>query len=196
MTPATGSSDHTPGGRGGLRLRHGHGRVCRTTASTANEGGHLSSRDLHHHGQQRQRALPTVNDPADVAINEDASLQTVNLTGIGTGAPNEAGPTGDGFLGQHDDHPQPDRVLMPAPIALGTLSFTPVANANDVINGGPTTVTVTVSDGTDSVQQTFLVSVASVNDRPAWMTRRICRLNEDAAAADREPDRDRDLGRA
>jgi len=35
-----------------------------------------------------------------------------------------------------------------------------VANANDVADGGPTTITVTVSDGVDTVVQTFTVAVA------------------------------------
>ncbi|MCK7470464.1 MAG: hypothetical protein MZU95_06470 [Desulfomicrobium escambiense] len=50
---------------------------------------------------------------------------------------------------------------------------------------------MTVSDGTDSVQQTFLVSVASVNDLPTLNDPADVALTEDPAA-DREPDRDRD----
>jgi len=62
-------------------------------------------------------------------------------------------------------------VTYTSPEATGTLTFTPVANANDVADGGPTTITVTVSDGVDTVVQTFTVAVASVNDVPTLSDR-------------------------
>ncbi|MCK7470465.1 MAG: PKD domain-containing protein [Desulfomicrobium escambiense] len=98
----------------------------------------------------------TLNDPADVAINEDAPLQTVNLSGIGMGAPNEGQTlTVTASSGNTAIIPNPT-VTCTSPNATGTLSFTPVANANDVINGGPTTVTVTVS------------TARTVCSRPSW----------------------------
>jgi len=55
-----------------------------------------------------------------------------------------------------------------------------VANANDVADGGPTTITVTVSDGVDTVVQTFTVAVASVNDVPTLSDPADVAISEDA----------------
>jgi len=91
--------------------------------------------------------VPTLSDPADVAISEDALLQTVPLSGIAMGAANEGQTlTVTASSGNTAIIPHPT-VTYTSPEATGTLTFTPVANANDVADGGPTTITVTVSDG-------------------------------------------------
>ncbi|HOX56040.1 MAG TPA: Ig-like domain-containing protein [Candidatus Paceibacterota bacterium] len=107
---------------------------------------------------------PTLNTLANVTINENATLQTVSLTGIGTGAANEsqtlsvtASSSNTGLI------PNPT-VSYTSPSASGSISFTPVANAN-----GAATITVTVNDGATSnniVTRTFTVTVNSVNQPP------------------------------
>jgi hypothetical protein len=84
--------------------------------------------------------LADIANPA--AINEDAAEQTVNLSGISTGAPNEiqtltvTATSGNTGLIAHPT------VTYTSPNATATLKYTPVANAN-----GTALVTVRVSDG-------------------------------------------------
>ncbi|OGG55213.1 MAG: hypothetical protein A3F84_08320 [Candidatus Handelsmanbacteria bacterium RIFCSPLOWO2_12_FULL_64_10] len=52
-------------------------------------------------------------------------------------------------------------VTYTSPGATGSLSYTPVANAS-----GTATITVTVSDGVDTITRTFTVTVNAVNDAP------------------------------
>ncbi|MBA7612434.1 hypothetical protein ES703_19670 [subsurface metagenome] len=109
---------------------------------------------------------PTVAAISDqAAIDKDAGQQSVNLTGIGTGAANEtqtltvtATSSNTGLI------PDP-AVTYTSPAATGTLTYTPVADAY-----GTATITVVVKDdggtansGVDSVQTTFTVTV---NDAP------------------------------
>ncbi|MGD0614730.1 MAG: Ig-like domain-containing protein, partial [Verrucomicrobiota bacterium] len=82
---------------------------------------------------------PTLNAISSLTINENAGLQTVNLTGISSGAANEvqtltvtAASSNTGLI------PNPT-VNYSSPGTNGTLTFTPVANAN-----GSATITVTV----------------------------------------------------
>ncbi|MGN6556145.1 MAG: tandem-95 repeat protein [Verrucomicrobiota bacterium] len=108
--------------------------------------------------------LPTLNALSNVTVNEDASLQTISLEGISSGAPNEsqtltvtATSSNSGLI------PNPT-VNYSSPNATGSLSFTPVANAF-----GSATITVSVNDGAGSnniVTKTFSVTVNGVNDVP------------------------------
>ena len=123
---------------------------------------------------------PTLNALANVAINEDASAQSVNLSGISTGATNEtqtltvtASSSNTGLI------PNPI-VTYTSPNATGSLAFTPVANAS-----GSATVNVTVNDGGASnniVTRTFTVTVNSVNDAPTITALSNLTISEDAAA--------------
>ena len=86
--------------------------------------------------------IPTLNALADMIITENAGKQTVNLSGINSGAPNEvqtltitASSSNTGLI------PNPT-VSYSSPSATGSISFTPVANAY-----GTATITVTVNDG-------------------------------------------------
>jgi len=105
--------------------------------------------------------LPTLNDPANLTIAEDSGEQTVNLAGIGTGAANETQTLSITALSDNTSLIPDPTVTYTSPNATGTLRFTPVANAT-----GTATITVTVSDGTDSLMQTFTVEVTPVNDPP------------------------------
>src|SRR5262249_19009674 len=109
-----------------------------------------------------------VNDPPtlapinDLAINEDAGPQIVGLFGITSGAGNENQKLN---LSASSSNPamSPNHVVTYTnPDSAGTLTFTPIPNAN-----GAATITVTVTDGQSEnslVTRTFTVTVRSVND--------------------------------
>jgi hypothetical protein len=107
---------------------------------------------------------PTLNVISPVTINEGAGTQTVNLSGITSGATNEnqtltvtATSSNTGLI------PNPT-VNYTSPSTTGTLTFAPVAFQN-----GTSTITVTVNDGAASnniVSRTFVVTVNSVNQAP------------------------------
>ena len=100
---------------------------------------------------------PTLDAVANVTINEGAGQQTVNLSGISSGATNEtqtlvvtASSSNPGLI------PNPT-VQYSSPNGTGTLRFTPVA-----LGYGSATMTVTVNDGGTSnniVTRTFTVRV-------------------------------------
>ena len=107
---------------------------------------------------------PTLNALADLTINENADYQTVNLAGIGSGAPNEpdtlvvtASSSNPGLI------PAPT-VNYTSPDATGSLTFIPL-----VFVHGSAVITVTVNDGGASnniVTRTFTVTVNPVNQPP------------------------------
>ena len=107
---------------------------------------------------------PTLDAIGNVAINENAAQQTVNLTGITTGATNE-----NDSLTIVATSSNPALIPNPAvnyssPNVTGSLSFTPAANGF-----GGATITVTVNDGqaqNNTVTRTFVVSVGAVNQPP------------------------------
>ncbi len=121
---------------------------------------------------------PTLDAPANVAINENAGLQTVNLSGITSGAPNEsqalevtASSSNTGLI------PNPT-VNYTSPNATGSLAFTPVPNAF-----GAATITVTVNDGGVSnniVSRAFTVIVNPVNQAPTLAALANVTINENA----------------
>ena len=114
---------------------------------------------------------PALNKPLDLILNENASPQSIALTGITSGN----GDVQPVRVTAVSDNPGliPDpTVTYSSPDATGTLAFTPVANQH-----GTATITVTVEDpGTDgdfnttednlTVRQTFNVTVTQVNDAP------------------------------
>lgn len=108
--------------------------------------------------------VPTLAAINNVSINEDASAQSVSLTGIGTGAANESQTLSVTATSSNPSLIPNPTVTYTSPNAAGSLSFTPVANAN-----GVATITVTVNDGQTTnnlVSQTFTVTVNAVNDAP------------------------------
>lgn len=100
---------------------------------------------------------PTLNDLSDLFLAADAGAQTVSLSGISSGAPNE-----DQTLTVSATSSNPGLVPDPAVSyvsgsAAGTLSFTPVPAAS-----GTATITVAVLDGqtqNNSISRTFTVTV-------------------------------------
>lgn len=123
---------------------------------------------------------PTLNAINNVGINENAALQTVSLTGIGTGAANETQSlTVTATSSDPSLIPNPS-VNYTSPSTTGSLSFTPVANAN-----GSATITVTVNDGqaaNNTITRTFLVNVGAVNNAPTLTAISNITLAEDASA--------------
>ena len=120
-----------------------------------------------------------------VTINENAGLQTVNLSGISSGATNEtqtltvtATSSNTGLI------PTPT-VTYTSPNATGSITFTPVANAY-----GSATITVTVNDGGASnniVSQTFTVTVNPVNQPPTLNALANIDHQRECRPADRQP---------
>jgi hypothetical protein len=121
---------------------------------------------------------PTLNAISNLTINENAGLQTVNLSGITSGATNEiqtltvtAVSSNTGLI------PNPT-VNYTSANSTGSLTFTPVANGN-----GTATITVTVNNGGASnniVTQTFMVTVNAVNQPPTLNAISNLTINENA----------------
>ncbi len=106
---------------------------------------------------------PTISAPANITIAEDATTQTVSLTGIGAGA-NESQPLVVTAVSSNPSVVPNPSVTYTSPNATGSLSLAPVANAS-----GLATITVTVDDGqtqNHSLTRTFTVTVTAANDLP------------------------------
>lgn len=113
---------------------------------------------------------PTIDPLANLVLNENASLQIVNLSGISSGDTNSnqslvvtAVSSNPGLI------PAP-AVNFTSPNPTGTLTFTPAANAF-----GSATITVTVNDGqpaNNTATTSFGVTVnqTSTNSAPATWT--------------------------
>ncbi len=119
---------------------------------------------------------PTLGAIADVTVNEGVGQQTVNLSGIGSGASNELQTL---VVTARSSNPAliPDpTVTYTSPNTTGTLRFTPVA-----FGFGTASITVTVDDGGASnnlVTRTFTVTVNPVNQPPTLNTLTDLVLNE------------------
>ncbi|MFN7139788.1 MAG: beta strand repeat-containing protein, partial [Limisphaerales bacterium] len=106
---------------------------------------------------------PRINAISNRTINEDAPMQTVNLSGITTGAGSSVTITASSSNTGIIPHPT---VTYTSPNSTGTLTFTPVANAY-----GTVTITVTAQHnggGSDTTVTAFLVVVNPVNDAPSF----------------------------
>ena len=118
---------------------------------------------------------PTISAVADVTINEDTS------TGLLAFTLSDPDTTLTSLTVTASSNNQ---ALIPnANIALGgsganrTVMVTPVADAN----GGPATITLTVSDGMSSAIETFNVTVTQVNDPPTISAVADVTINEDTS---------------
>ena len=123
---------------------------------------------------------PTLTAIGNVSINEDAAAQTVNLTGITTGAANEADTLTVTAISSNPSLIPNPAVSYTSPNATGSLSFTPAAGLN-----GSATITVTVNDGqsaNNTLVRTFTVTVNPVNDQPTLAAISPVSINEDATA--------------
>lgn len=97
---------------------------------------------------------PTLAPLSAVTLEADAGPQLINLSGIGTGAPNE-----DQLLSVSANSSNPGVIPAPeisytSPDSLGILTLVPAGGTN-----GTTTITVTVSDGQHLISRRFEVTV-------------------------------------
>ena len=112
---------------------------------------------------------PTLNALGNVIVNEDALLQTVNLSGITAGPIYESSQNLTVTAASNNTAVIPNpTVTYSSPNTTGSISFTPVPNAN-----GSAMITVTVKDdggtangGVDTFVRTFIVTVNAINDAP------------------------------
>lgn len=120
---------------------------------------------------------PTLNQPGNLTINEDAGPQVVGLTGISAGLGENQGLTITAESSQPSIIPHP-AVSYTSPATNASLQFTPVANASGVV-----TITVTVRDGqavNHSVSRSFTVTVSPANDPPTISAIAAQQTNEDS----------------
>ncbi|MEO8427225.1 MAG: tandem-95 repeat protein, partial [Verrucomicrobiota bacterium] len=119
---------------------------------------------------------PTLDPLVSLTINEDAPMQTVNLTGIGSGALNELQPLLVTATSSDLTVIAQPTISYATPNATGSLSFAPVHDAN-----GTATIAVTVDDGSGAVvTRSFAVRVLAVNDAPTLDPLVSLTINEDA----------------
>jgi uncharacterized repeat protein (TIGR01451 family) len=104
---------------------------------------------------------PTLDAISGLSIDEDAGVQTVGLSGIGTGAANEAQTLSVSAASTNTALVPNPAVVYTSPNVTGSLSLEPVADHH-----GTATVVVTVSDGISETSRTFPVTVNPVNDAP------------------------------
>ncbi len=107
---------------------------------------------------------PTLNILGNLILNENAGLQTVNLSSITSGATNENQVLSLMATSSNTNLIPHPTVNYASPGTNGSLNFTPVALAN-----GTATITVTVNDGGASnniVTRTFTITVNAVNQAP------------------------------
>jgi hypothetical protein len=100
---------------------------------------------------------PTLNSLANMTIVENAALQTVNLSGITSGASNEIQTLTVTATSSNPGVVPTPTVSYTSPSTTGSISFTPALNAF-----GASTITVTVNDGGASnnvVSRSFTVTV-------------------------------------
>ncbi|RNI31416.1 T9SS type A sorting domain-containing protein [Rufibacter latericius] len=123
-----------------------------------------------------QPTLGAIANPS--AIEEDADEQTIDLSGIGAGAPNEnqalavTATSNNTLLIAHPT------VEYTSAAETGSLKYTPVANAY-----GTALITVRVSDGSAEngfVEKSFTVTINAVNDAPSFTKGADQEVNEDA----------------
>lgn len=105
-------------------------------------------------------SAPTINEIADVKLDINAEEQIIQITGITSGEIGNQDMVVTATSNNTDLIPNPE-VDYGSPLSIGTLSFTPVANAL-----GIATISVTVSDnggtlggGVDTTMTTFDISV-------------------------------------
>ncbi|HMP84387.1 MAG TPA: Ig-like domain-containing protein, partial [Verrucomicrobiota bacterium] len=118
---------------------------------------------------------PVFNPLNNLTINEDAAQQTVNLSGINSGAANESQTLSFTATSSNTGLIPNPTVTYTSPNTTGTLRFTPVADAN-----GTAIITVTLSDGVDEFARTFTVTVNAINDAPTLNALSNLAINEDA----------------
>src|SRR5262249_37917136 len=107
---------------------------------------------------------PTLDPIPDIVLAENAGNQTVNLTGVSSGASNEVQTLTVSAVSDNKNLIPNATVNYTSPSSTGTLSFAPLANVYGAAN-----ISVTVNDGgasNNSVVRSFSVTVNPVNQPP------------------------------
>jgi hypothetical protein len=110
---------------------------------------------------QRVDHPPTIDILAPLALDEDAGLQAIALTGISSGQTGEDQALTVLAVSSDPALTGPLTVHYTSPDATGAVRFTPAANRS-----GTATITVTVGDGVTTTVRTCAVTVRPVNDLP------------------------------
>lgn len=120
---------------------------------------------------------PSIGAIADIVTNEDTTVGpiafTVSDVDTSVNALTVTATSSDQNLIRDAD------ILLGGSGANRTISLSPVANAN----GGPVTITVSVSDGASVTTETFDVTITAVNDVPTISTIANVNLEEDTPSA-------------
>jgi uncharacterized repeat protein (TIGR01451 family) len=120
---------------------------------------------------------PTLNPPANLALNQDAGPQTVTLTGISSGAPNEIQTLNLSAVSSNPALIPNPTVAYSSPDSTGTLQFSPVPGTH-----GTTLITVTVTDNGASNNVVTRPFTVTVNARPVLASIPDQVINEDGLA--------------
>ena len=136
------------------------------TLGDGDDGLTTMSFDITVNAVNDEPTLDLIDDPA--ALFEDAGLQMVGLDGIGFGGGESAGTLTVSAVSSNPGLIPNPTVSYTSPDAMGSLSYTPVADQN-----GTAVITVTVMDdggtalgGDDTIERSFTVTVVAVNDAP------------------------------
>jgi len=110
---------------------------------------------------QPENDAPTLDAISDRSVDEDVGVQAVTLTGIGSGASNEAQTLVVTAQSSTPALIPTPTIVYTSPQTSGALSFAPAAD-----RWGAATLTVTVSDGVSTTLRAFQVTVNPLNDAP------------------------------
>jgi hypothetical protein len=105
--------------------------------------------------------VPTLNVISNLSVAENAKTQTVNLSGISSGATNQSLALTVAASSSNMSLIGTPTITYTSPNSTGSLTFVPVANAT-----GTSTITVTVINGgtgSNQVSQSFTVTVVNTN---------------------------------
>ena len=124
---------------------------------------------------------PTLNPMNDLTVARNAATQTVNLSGIGSGATNEIQTLTITAVSANPAVVTNPVVNYTSPAATGTLTFRPVTNAV-----GNALITVTISDGqalNPTLTRTFNITVTPTNAAPVLSNVVDVVIDEDTSSA-------------
>jgi hypothetical protein len=132
------------------------------TVSDSNGGTDVATVNVNVTAVNDTPTLDSIPNPAP--IGEDSGLQMFTLEGISTGAANETQTITITAVSSNPSIIPNPTITYTSPNSTGTLSYTPIANAN-----GSAVITVTVLDtggGQNNLSRAFTVSVNPSNDDP------------------------------
>ncbi len=119
---------------------------------------------------------PTIDPIADIAVDEDSGLQSIVLTGITSGATNEAQAVSVSAVSLSSSLVTNVSLSFVSETS-SRLSFVPVRDANGVAQ-----IAVSVNDGLITNTRTFSVTIRPVNDLPSISTPGNREIAEDTTA--------------